>query len=246
MTKARILLEEIVDELVDSLEYHDQLNPALWSGEILKPEIKEHLLSIAKVFLEDLDLSDLDVKDFWLTGSNANFNWSEFSDVDLHLISDFSAYNPRERSLVDELLEAKQSLWSRKHKIEIYGYPVEIYVQDIDNELSASGIYSLKADKWIKKPQHIQLQDDDAAVEAKVKSLTRQAEDLISDRNTTVAQIEKFRDKIHQMRQAGLDENGEFSVENMTFKVLRNKGLLDDLKQKKLSIEDYNLSLGQD
>jgi hypothetical protein len=47
------------------------------------------------------------------------------------------------------------------------------------------------------------------------------------------------------MRQAGLDRAGEWSVENLVFKILRNLGIIDQLTEKIRELEDQELSLEQ-
>jgi hypothetical protein len=45
------------------------------------------------------------------------------------------------------------------------------------------------------------------------------------------------------MRQSGLDAGGEFSTENLAFKIIRNKGYLTRLYKNKNSKFDQELSL---
>jgi len=47
------------------------------------------------------------------------------------------------------------------------------------------------------------------------------------------------------MRRAGLDRAGEWSVENIVFKILRNLGLIDQITEKIRELEDEELSLEQ-
>jgi predicted nucleotidyltransferase len=55
----------------------------------MKEEIREPMLKIASNFIEGLPF-DVKIEDITLTGSLANYNWSSYSDVDLHIIVDFS------------------------------------------------------------------------------------------------------------------------------------------------------------
>jgi hypothetical protein len=45
------------------------------------------------------------------------------------------------------------------------------------------------------------------------------------------------------MRRTGLDTTGEFGVENLTFKVLRNIGYLDKLDQEYRRQQDQDISI---
>ena len=81
-------LEEIeVDQ--SGFEVHDVLEPEIWQEQNLNPEIAEALREIANDFIEGLEV-DVNLEDLTITGSLANYNWSKYSDVDLHLIVDFS------------------------------------------------------------------------------------------------------------------------------------------------------------
>ena len=45
------------------------------------------------------------------------------------------------------------------------------------------------------------------------------------------------------MRKSGLEKNGEFSTENLTYKILRNEGLLEKPRNKITELKDKGLSL---
>ena len=58
-----------------------------------------------------------------------------------------------------------------------------------------------------------------------------------------VEKSDKIKERIKKMRQAGLDEAGEFSVENMVFKVLRRNGMLERLSDIKTVAYDKSVSI---
>jgi len=74
--------------LADAVKFNNKLNPALWQGQNMKPEVREQLLAIAEDFKEFLGLSDLEVKDITVSGSNAGYTYTPNSDIDLHLVVD--------------------------------------------------------------------------------------------------------------------------------------------------------------
>jgi hypothetical protein len=53
----------------------------------------------------------------------------------------------------------------------------------------------------------------------------------------------KLKEKFRTMRSAGLKKAGEYSIENLVFKELRNRGYLDKVNDYILSTQDENLSL---
>ena len=69
-----------------TLEYHDTLNPKIWDGDDLKPEVQAKLLQIAKKWAVFAKIPDFAVTDIILVGGNANYNWTKFSDLDLHVV----------------------------------------------------------------------------------------------------------------------------------------------------------------
>ena len=106
---------------------------------------------IADDFFDTLELPWVDVTDITLTGSLANYNWSKFSDVDLHILVKFEDVDENEE-LVKEYFNSKKNLWNEKHDITIKGYDVELYMQDTHEPHVSSGIYSIMWDGWIVKP----------------------------------------------------------------------------------------------
>ena len=119
-------------EPIKSFHLKDELNPKIWDGEEMKPEIREQLLTISQDFYNTTDL-DAKIKDVILTGSLANFNWSEkYSDYDLHILIDFKEVNEDEE-LVKKFVDAVKNIWNKEYDIIIEGYEVEVYIQDIND-----------------------------------------------------------------------------------------------------------------
>ena len=69
----------------DFVTVNSELNPKLWQGGRLDGKVRLKLLQIARAFVDFVGI-DLDVKDYTITGSNANYTWSKYSDLDLHVI----------------------------------------------------------------------------------------------------------------------------------------------------------------
>jgi hypothetical protein len=67
-------------EASKSFRVKDELNPKIWDDFKIDDEVREDLLKIAEDFYASTDL-EADVEDIVLTGSLANYNWSEkYSD----------------------------------------------------------------------------------------------------------------------------------------------------------------------
>ena len=219
------------------IKFHDTLNSKLWNKEELKPEVQAKLRQIANNFIDFLDINKEAVKDIVITGSCASYNYTKNSDIDLHLIIDFNKVH-KDCPIVNEYLLSKKSEFNNNHDIYIYGIPVEVYAESIDNDNIHNGLYSVKEGKWVEFPKKLRPLDNDSAVRAKYKEF-EQAIKEVKDGEMA----ERLLDKIKRMRKSGLAEGGEFSTENLVFKKLRSNGLIGDLMKIKKDDIDKSLSL---
>lgn len=248
-------LVELADpkNLKTHLEYHDTLNPKLWStsgddAPILKPEIQEALENISNAFLAFLKVEPDKVEDIILTGSNANYNWSKLSDIDLHIILNYDAIckDCQENSSgfdLDDCYKAKKSLWNEYHDITIKGQDVEVYVEPNNEPRSGNaGVYSIVNREWVKVPEkETDLVYDETQIKAKARDLMHEIDMLGKEADEQA--IKKLQEKIKKMRQASISAGGEFSLENLVFKTLRNNGYMDKLYDLGQKAEDKNLSV---
>lgn len=217
-------------------EYKNELNPKIWDKDKLKPEVEKKLNEIAKAFIETMEIPTNSIKDIVITGSNVSYNYTEHSDIDLHILVDFNKVH-KDCPIVGDYLLAKKSEFNQKRDIYIYGVPVEVYAESIDNENVHNGLYSLKTG-WVEFPKKLKPTDNDVAVNAKYKEYVEAAKEI---KEGDLA--EKLLDKIKRMRKAGLADGGEFSVENLVFKKLRDNGIIEKLMKVKNDEIDRKLSL---
>ena len=245
---------------LSGFKMQDNLNPKIWSlpnekymgdpdGQVykMKPEVKKTLLKIADDYFESLDLPGIDIEDVTMTGSLANYNWSKYSDVDLHIVVDYDDL-PMERELVQDFFKSKSSNWNKEHDVKIYGYDVELYVQDINEPHHSTGVYSILNNEWNIEPEKKEISFNDKSVKEKAERLMDRIEEIYDemdevDNEETVERVNKLTEKIKKMRQSGLESGGEFSVENIVFKVLRRNGMLDRLYDIKTVAYDRSVTL---
>jgi predicted nucleotidyltransferase len=198
------------------------------------------LIKLGNDYFESLDLSNVKLKDMIFTGSLANYNWSKYSDIDLHLVFDFSDVND-DIELVRKYLDAVEKNWKLQHDIQINGYDVEIYCQDSNQEHHSTGIYSLTNGEWIKKPTKENFEPDYDSIRKKASIYMSAINDLEKDFKSGKSyeylkpKLQKLWKKIKEARQSGLEREGEFSIENLVFKLMRRNGYIEkfmDLKSK--------------
>lgn len=228
---------------------HDNLNNYFFNEEDkLKPEIRYALLRITKEYIKTLSLSDdTKIYDIILTGSIANYNYTENSDVDIHLVIDYNDVAENE-NLVKDYFIAKKNLWLDNKSIEIHGHIVEFYAEDKNNIQDHSGRYSLIKNKWVIKPNKQSLDVDKEVIKKKANEFIREIVNLtnkedISNYDVILYEIEILKEKIRNLRSEGLDNKGELDEKNIVFKFLRNKGYLDKLSDFKNNILKQKLSL---
>lgn len=227
-----------------TLQYHNTLNPKLWSNNKLKDAVSGKLVQIAHAWMEFTKIDPINVYDIIITGGNVNFNYTNLSDIDLHLIISRGAINP-DRKFVDEYLQDKKILWTLTHPdISIYDYPVELYAQDVEEQPHQDqGVYSIMHKKWIQEPHHLDLDfESDYHLQKKVQFYKKMIDTLIYN-NADDDAIDTVKKKIWTMRGDSIAKSGEFAFGNLVFKELRNMGYLDKIADYQKSRKDKALSL---
>jgi len=226
-----------------SLQYHDELNPKLWDGFKLKDAVRNKLLEFAYSWCDFAKISLDLIQDIIILGGNANYNYTDKSDIDVHVIIDRNKLNP-DRAFVDEYLQDKKVLWTMTHKVTILGLPLEPYAQDSTADFpSGQGVYSLKTDKWLQRPIYGKIDfSKDINLKKKVMFYAHMIDSMIKDKMDLGA-FKDLKNKISTMRGAAIAKGGEFSFENLVFKELRNRGYLDKMNKYEKTVKDQQLSL---
>ena len=212
-------------KLSDAVTFHDKLNPKLWNGTKLRPEVRDQLIKIAEDFLQELGVHDLDVKDITISGSNAAYSYTKYSDLDLHILVDMG--NLPVDEVYKELFLAKKTIYNESHDIKIHNIPVELYVQDSREPVVSLGEFSVLNDEWIKIPTKRRSDFDQTATKIKYEKLLSLIEIALKSRK--YSKVKHIIDTIKRYRQAGLDKGGEFGPENLAYKMLRSQGYITKL-----------------
>lgn len=218
-----------------------ELNPKLWEDKKLKRDVREAIIDIVSEFMDNL-IIPVEILDVRVVGSNASYNYTEHSDLDVHIISDLELVgSPAE--IVQALYNSERSNFNRTHNIKIKGIDVELYVEDVNSSVTSNGIYSVIDDIWIKEPQIIK--------ERSVKIDKKELRDLVNSVKSVLADgdsddIKDCINMLYLMRKDSIAIDGEYGVGNLLFKEIRNRGLLSALKDKynemisdELTLEHY-------
>lgn len=218
-----------------------ELNPKIWEDKKLKRDVREAIIDIVSEFMDNL-IIPVEILDVRVVGSNASYNYTEHSDLDVHIISNLELVgSPTE--IVQALYNSERSNFNRTHNIKIKGIDVELYVEDVNSSVTSNGIYSVIDDIWIKEPQTIK--------ERSVKIDKKELRDLVNSVKSVLADgdsddIKDCINMLYLMRKDSIATDGEYGVGNLLFKEIRNRGLLDALKDKynemisdELTLEHY-------
>ena len=234
-----------------SLEIFDKTK----NSYILKEEIREKLLENTNAFLDFLGI-DFFIYDIHFTGSLANYNWSKYSDLDIHIIIDIDEFDSAKSNsivfheIIQEFFELKKKAWSSSNDIRVKGFEVEFYVQDIDSPGISTGVYSILNNDWVVEPKKVESAfdlDDKKIIEKSeeygklIDRLDKEAE----EGKDVIKQVDELKSKLKKFRQTGLEVGGEYSYENLTFKLLRRNGYIEKLFDIKTKVRNKKLSLPQ-
>jgi predicted nucleotidyltransferase len=236
------------NNIIQSFFSKDELNSKIWDeNQKLRKEVREKLLQTANEFIDFIGVPLL-IEDVIFTGSLANYNWSEYSDIDLHVVCDFIQFSDTELSLYEELFKVKKTIFNTNHDIKIFGYEVELYVQNASEAHFSSGVYSVLYDEWDVKPEKEDSNIDTKILKSKINHWKNQIDTVVDnatekDIDEAREYIKKFKEKLKKYRSSGLKKEGEYSYENLVFKYLRRSDYLEKLFNLENNLLDKELSL---
>ena len=241
-------------EIIKSFESQDELNPKIWEKDgnsyTMKPEVREKLLEITNLFIDFLGV-DVIVTDIIMIGSLVNYNWSKYSDIDLHILVNFNQFSENSKDLYLEFFDLKKVIFNQKHNITMFGYDVECFVKKEDETTFSSGIYSILYDMWMNEPKKSNTKNiDKELIKDRASQWMRIIDGLIDniqdeDPDEIKSLVKKYKEKLKKFRNCGLEKVGEMSLENLVFKLLRRNGYIEKLYDTPTEIIDKKLSMKQ-
>lgn len=225
-----------------TLRFRDNLNEKFWINGKLRPEVRRSLMNFAKAFADYVDLNDVAIIDVLMLGGNAGYNYTKFSDIDVHLVVDTKYIPQCDPNLIDDYYMDKKTLWELTHDVKIYGAPVEPYIERPGVVRKKSqGVYSVLKNYWIQEPTKFEDDFDENELIKKTRNLKNKIDTLIkSEKPEALKSIVK---KLRMARSSSLDKFGEYGFENLVFKELRNSGYIDKVRGSVLSFKNKSLSL---
>lgn len=224
----------------------------------LHEDVRNKLIDIANAFLDELRYNDVNVypADIRLVGSNAGFDYTLHSDVDLHIVVNFDLFS-EDSTLLQNTLNISRLKFNDQYNISVKGIEVEVYVEDIKSATISNGIYSIMQNRWIKFPEN-DSENMEAYITSDIEDKSRQWEVIIqkvleSDPATSTVpdkyaedalkQCDHIISRLYLMRKTGLETGGRLSAGNLIFKQVRNSGMLDALKNKRAELLSFSLTL---
>jgi hypothetical protein len=242
------------NEILKSFEPQEELNPKIWekkgSEYKMNPKVREKLLEVTNLFIDSLGI-DIIMTDIIMIGSLTNYNWSKFSDIDLHVVLNYSQFPDNTKDLYVEYFDLKKIIFNQKHDIKMFGYDVECFVQDETETTFSSGIYSVLFDMWVNEPEKVSTKSvDKKLVKEKSKQWMRIIDGVVDnikdeDPDEIKSIVKKYKEKLKKFRNCGLEKDGEMSVENLVFKLLRRNGYIEKLYDIPTEVIDKKLSMNQ-
>jgi len=241
-------------DIIKSFESQDELNPKIWEKDgksyIMNPKVRDRLLEVANLFIDSLGV-DVIITDIIMIGSLVNYNWSKYSDIDLHVVVNFNQFPENNKDLYLEFFDLKKVVFNQKHNITMFGYDVECFVQKEDETTFSSGIYSILYDDWVNEPKKLNNDNiDKKLIKDRANQWMRIIDGVIEniqdeDPDEIKSLVKQYKEKLKKFRNCGLEKNGEMSLENLVFKLLRRNGYIEKLYDLPTEIVDKKLSMNQ-
>jgi len=229
--------------------YRNTLCPKLWNinedGVKLDDAVRKGLLKIAQDFVANLKKENnihIKIHDIVIIGSITNYNWTDYSDIDLHVVTDYKDLDMTADD-AQTLFDAIKVGWNNKHNITMKGHDVEIYVQDTAHVPTSASSYSVYKNDWIQEPVKESPTFNKELIKKKYKEYKKKITTLLSKHDETA--LKSLLDKLYKYRQSGLDSGGELSEENIVFKIIRAHGYLDKIKDSIAQIYDKKMSVNE-
>ncbi len=199
-------------------------------------------MRFAEAFAAYVDLDERAIVDVLLLGGNAGYNYTQYSDLDVHIVVDPKFIPDCNPDLLDRYYMDKKTLWELTHNVTILGSKAEPYIERPGvTRKKSQGVWSIMKKSWIQKPTPVEGDVDEKEIEKKVNNFINQINSLI--KTSDAEGLKKLVKKLRDSRGTSLQKYGEYGFENMVFKELRNQGYIDKIRTVVVNLKSQSLSL---
>ena len=199
-------------------------------------------MRFAEAFAAYVDLDERAIVDVLLLGGNAGYNYTQYSDLDVHIVVDPKFIPDCNPDLLDRYYMDKKTLWELTHNVTILGSKAEPYIERPGvTRKKSQGVWSIMKKSWIQKPTPVEGDVDEKEIEKKVNNFINQINSLI--KTSDAEGLKKLVKKLRDSRGTSLQKYGEYGFENMVFKELRNQGYIDKIRTVVVNLKSQRLSL---
>ena len=229
---------------IDDFSPKGELYPKIWENGNLRSEIRSTLLDKARDFLAFAKAPESKVVDITFTGSLVNYNWTDFSDLDVHIVLDFRQFSENV-SMVKQFFDAKSKIWNIEHNIFLHEHEIELYVQDLAEADASTGVFSLVFNRWVKKPHPKRPNLDPSLIKKKTERIQDTIEQIekhlaLGNHEIAYKTAQKMKKKLHSFQKCGLEQCGTHSPEGITLKNLLKSGYYRKLSD--LSLKAHHMT----
>ena len=219
------------------------LDPRLWDGDKLRPDVRARALEIVTDLFADLKMPDLAIKNVEIRGSTVSYEYDDSADLSVRVFLDTSNYKGDVKQL-NALLKIYTDYLEAVYEgnLLLRGVPLEpqFYALKSPSQEPQVGIghYSLTDDAWMEHPSMQESRFDRNQIMADAKGFITKYNGLVSEyfadkKAFDCGRLGAFTKEMRSYRGAGIDKDGTRSTPNLTYRMLRrlNVNLTETTRQ---------------
>lgn len=228
VTSSDAEIDAAIDQITD---FPKELDPRLWAGDKMRPDVRARVLEIVNALFADLKMADVTIKNVEVQGSTVSYEYDDNADLSVRVFIDTSKYKGDVKGL-NTLLKTYTDYLEAAYegRILLRGVFLEPQFYAIK---SASlepqpgiGHYSVTEDAWMERPSIQESHFDRDQMKLDAKRIIAEYNLLISDyfadkKSFDCGRLTNFTKEMRSYRGAGIDKYGTRSTSNLTYRMLR-------------------------
>ncbi len=241
---------ELEKKIKAMTSFHESLDSKFWVDFKLKPSVRDKSKELVINIFEGLDIPSVSIEDITLTGSNASYEYDDYSDFGIHVFLNTKNSKVNQIFIEDYLHAINQLIEFRyEGKVSFFGVPVEIVfhkersgTHDVE---SGVGAYSILQDRWLMKPAHNRSTFNHQRMLTDTNQFINQYNLLVKEYFSSKATFScsrfiDLRKSMKKYRREGIAKNGIRSTENLTYRLLRRLNVNLQSTNEELSFDCEN------